>query len=198
MSAAADAAAGDAAGGVEADAGGGAHRDIPVGVVMVGIAAVAWWPAFTLGAWGELFFDDLLGLWAVSVASFVFVLVERQSWLRRLLQALALSLPSVWLVMSFVARQQKDADVTAAVVDLAAIAAVLIGIPFTLVVLVRIIWPDFRSDTTRRWRWLITGVVGAVAVSSFVLGVNQAQFLHCEDFDISGNSRPAGCVPLEE
>lgn len=43
---------------------------------MVGIAAIAWWPAFTLGAWGEIFFDDVLGLWAASVAAFVFVLVE--------------------------------------------------------------------------------------------------------------------------
>ncbi len=43
---------------------------------MVGIAAIAWWPAFMLGAWGEIFFDDVPGLWAASVAAFVFVLVE--------------------------------------------------------------------------------------------------------------------------
>lgn len=53
-----------------------ARRSAPAGVIMVGIAAIAGWPAFTLGAWGEIFFDDVLGLWAASVAAFVFVLVE--------------------------------------------------------------------------------------------------------------------------
>ncbi|RLK46625.1 hypothetical protein [Microbacterium telephonicum] len=165
---------------------------------MVGIAAVAWWPAFTLGAWGELFFDYLMGLWAASVAAFAFVLVERQAWWRRVLQAIALALPTVWLVISFTANTDTEADLATAIVVLSAIAAVIIGIPFTLVVLVRIIWPDFRSETTRRHRWLITAVVGGVVLASYILGLNQAKFLHCEDFDISGNSRPPGCVPFDD
>ena len=49
------------------------RQDGRVGVAMVGMAVVVWWPAFTLGAWGDLFFDQLLAVWAAATAAFVFV-----------------------------------------------------------------------------------------------------------------------------
>jgi Sec-independent protein secretion pathway component TatC len=170
------------------------RRDVPVGVAMVGMVAIAWWPAFTLGVWGEVFFDDILALWAASTAAFVFVLVERRPVGGRLARALVLLLPSVWLVLNFVVADDTT-DVALAIVDLAAIAAVLLGIPFTLWVLVRVVWPDFATETRRRTKWLIAVVVLGVAVTSFVLGLNQEHFLTCGDFDISGNSAPPGCTP---
>lgn len=39
---------------------------------------------------------------------------------------------------------------------------------------------------------LLTLVVLAIVIASYVLGVNQARFLTREDFSISGNSSPAG------
>lgn len=170
------------------------RRDVPTGVIMVGMAAIAWWPAFTLGAWGEIFFDDILALWAASAAALVFVLVEHRPLRGRLARALLLLLPSVWLLLSFVAHDTVT-DVGIAVLDLAAFAAVVLGIPFTLWVLVRIVWPDFAAGTPLRSKWLIAVVVLGVVIASFVLGLNQARFLTCEDFSISGNSPPAGCSP---
>jgi len=170
------------------------RRDVPVGVAMVGMVAIAWWPAFTLGAWGEVFFDDILALWAASTAAFVFVLVERRPVGGRLVRAFVLLLPSVWLVLNFVVADDTT-DLALAIVDLAAIAAVLLGIPFTLWVLVRVVWPDFATETRRRTKWLIAVVVLGVAVTSFVLGLNQEHFLTCGDFAISGNSEPPGCTP---
>ena len=164
---------------------------------MVGMAAIAWWPAFTLGAWREIFFDDILALWAASTAAFVFVLVERRPVGGRLARALVLLLPSVWLLLNFVA-DDRTTDLGVALLDLAALAAVVVGIPFTLWVLVRIVWPDFATVTRRRTKWLIVAVVLGVVVASFALGLNQARFLTCEDFTISGNSEPPGCVHRED
>lgn len=175
----------------------GRARDVPIGVVMVGIAAVAWWPAFTLGAWGEIFFDDVLGLWAASTAAFVYVLVEQRPVRTRLARAFVLLLPSLWLLLNFLV-DDETTDLGIAILDLSALAAVLIGIPFTLVVLVRIVWPDFSDRTTRRSKWLIGVVVFTIVIASFVLGLNQSRFLTCEDFAISGNSEPAGCTPAPE
>jgi hypothetical protein len=174
------------------------RRDVPVGVVMVGMAAIAWWPAFTLGAWQEIFFDDLLGLWAASTAAFVFVLVERRPVGARLARAFVLLLPTVWVVVSFASRSRSENDIAGVLVDLTALLVVLIGIPFTLWVLVRIIWPDFAGDTPRGTKWLIALVVLGIAVASLLLGANQSKFLTCEDFAISGNSEPPGCVPLSD
>ena len=164
---------------------------MPVGVVMVGMSVVVWWPAFTIGVYGELFFDQILTLWAASTAAFVFVLVERQPVGARLARAFVLLLPSAYIVLLFVVGETDDLVV--ALVDLAAIGAVIIGIPFTLWVLVRIVWPDFATTTSRRTKWLIVLVVLGIAIASFVLGLNQEHFLTCEDFRLSGNFPPAGC-----
>lgn len=163
---------------------------------MVGIVVIAWWPAFTLGAWGEIFFDDILALWAASSAAFVFVLIERRPVGARLARAFVLLLPSVWVLLNFFV-DDNTTDLGIVILDLAALAAVLVGIPFTLWVLVRITWPDISANTSRRSKWVITTVVVAVVAASFVLGLNQARFLTCEDFTISGNSEPPGCTPAD-
>ncbi|MFE1646159.1 hypothetical protein [Microbacterium sp. P01] len=170
------------------------RREVPIGVIMVGMVVVAWWPAFTLGAWGEIFFDDILALWAASTAALVYVLVERRPVGARLARALVLLLPSVWLLLNFVA-DDDTTDLRIALLDLAALLAVLVGIPFTLWVLVRIMWPDFADKTLPRTKWLIIFVVLGVVIGSYALGVNQEHFLTCGDFVISGNSEPPGCTP---
>lgn len=169
------------------------QRDVPLGVVMVGMAAVAWRPAFTLGAWGEMFFDDILGFWAASTAAFVFVLLERRRVWGRLGRAAVLLVPTVWLVLNFLVDDDSD-NVAIALLDLAALLVVLLCVPFTLWVLLRIVWPDFVDRTPTHRRWLMVAVVGGIVVIAYVLGLNQAHFLTCDDFSISGNSLPAGCV----
>ncbi len=171
------------------------RRDLPTGVIMVGMSVVVWWPAFTLGAWHEVFFDDILTLWAASTAAFVFVLIERRPVGVRLARAFVLLLPSLWLVLNFVVDDAETTDIGVALLDLSAIAAILIGIPFTLWVLARIVWPDFSEGTPRRIKWIIAAVVASVVVTSYLLGLNQSKFLTCEDFTISGNSEPPGCTP---
>ncbi len=166
---------------------------MPIGVVMVGMAVIAWWPAFTLGVYGEIFFDDILAVWAASTAAFVFVLVERKPVGGKLVRAFLLLLPSVWLLLTFVV-SDNETDLLVAIVDVVAILAVLIGIPFTLWVLVRVAFPDFAHETSRGTKWLIAGVVLGIAVISFVLGLNQEHFLTCWDFQLSGNYPPAGCT----
>ena len=161
---------------------------------MVGIAAIAWWPAFTLGVWDEIFFDDILTLWAASTAAFVFVLVERRPVGIRLLRAFVLLLPTVWLVLNFFFVDETT-DLAILLVDVFALLAVLLGIPFTLWVLVGVVWPDFAHDTRPRTKWFIVLVVLGIVVASYLLGLNQELFLTCEDFAISGKSAPPHCTP---
>ncbi len=172
------------------------RRDIPLAVISVGMAVVVWWPAFQLGAWGTLFFDTLLTLWAASTAAFVFVLVERRPTGSRLWRAFVLLLPSVWLILSFI--DIDTTDIFAFLATVFGLLVVLVASPFTVWVLARIMWPDFGENSTRRQRWLIVGVVLGVAVVAFFLGLNQDQFLTCQEFTISGNSEPAGCVDAPE
>jgi hypothetical protein len=71
-------------------------------VAVVAAALVVWWPAFNLGAYGVIFFQQLLALWAASTAIFLVSLTagrrDRVSWAKRL----ALLLPSLWLLLAIV------------------------------------------------------------------------------------------------
>lgn len=172
------------------------HVDGRFGVVMVAMAVIVWWPAFTLGAWETIFFPQLFALWAAATAAFVFVLVERRPVGARLWRAFVLLLPSVWLLVTLFTPEETT-DLVVLIVDLVAIVTVLLGLPFTMWVLVRIMWPDLGGHTSWRTRWLVIGVVVGVAIVSYLIGLNQDRFLTCEEFTIAGNSPPPGCVHVE-
>jgi hypothetical protein len=163
------------------------------GLVIVGICAALWWPAFTLGAWGTLFFDQLMTVWAASTGAFFVVLLQPRPFRRRAFRASVLLIPSLWLLLSFLI-QEDVADVGTVIVDLVGIVVAVVGIPFTLWTLVRIMWPDFGSDLTTGRRLIAIAVVAIVVVVSFGLGANQDRFLTCGDFTISGNSEPPHCA----
>ncbi|WP_260857320.1 hypothetical protein [Microbacterium sp. 1.5R] len=161
-------------------------------LVLIGMSIAVWWPVFTLGAWGELFFDQLLTVWVVSIAGLVVVLAQprgRRRWGR----VIALSIPSLWLALSF-ATGTSDGDLAVSLVELLGIAVGLVGIPFTLWSICRIVWPELFSELRLRARFGVLLTVVAIAGASFLLGTSQALFLTCDDFTISGNSEPPGCV----
>ncbi|WP_240747141.1 hypothetical protein [Microbacterium sp. K24] len=162
------------------------------GVVIVAMSVAVWWPAFTLGAWGTFFFDQLLTVWAASIGALIVVLFQPRGR-PRVLKALALLVPTLWLVLTALPLQEDDLG--AFVLDLVAIFVALLSVPATIWVLARVMWPEFGEDISRGRRVLVVAAVVLVGVASFLLGVNQERFLTCGDFTISGNSEPPGCVP---
>jgi hypothetical protein len=162
------------------------------GVVIIAMSVAVWWPAFTLGAWGTFFFDQLLTVWAASVGALIVVLFQPRGR-PRVLKALALLVPSLWLALSFLIVDSDDP--LTIVIDLLAVFVALLSVPATIWVLARVMWPEFGEDISTRRRLLVAMAVVIVGLASFALGANQEHFLTCGDFTISGNSEPAGCVP---
>ncbi|MFE5407793.1 hypothetical protein [Microbacterium sp. NPDC056569] len=168
-----------------------------IGIVLIGMSGAIWWPAFTLGAWHTLFFDQLLTVWVVATAGFVVVLIQPARIRVKVGRAIALLIPSLWLALSFTEAPAAD-DLWGNLFDLLAIVVGLAGIPFTLWVVVRTVWPDVIADYSLGARIGIFAIVAAIAVASFLLGLNQSSFLTCEDFTLSGNSEPPGCVHTDD
>ncbi|WP_382308799.1 hypothetical protein [Herbiconiux sp. UC225_62] len=164
------------------------------GVIVVGMSIAVWWPAFTLGAWGDFFFDQMLTVWAASVGALIVVLIQPRGK-PRVGRAIALLIPSLWLVLSFLTVTADPDDVVALIVTLLGIVVGILGVPATIWVLVRMIWPEFAEDISWGRRFAVIGAVLVIAVASFLLGVYQSKFLTCQDFTVSGNSEPAGCTP---
>jgi len=168
-----------------------------IGIVLIGMSGAIWWPAFTLGAWHTPFFDQLLTVWVVATAGFVVVLIQPARPRVKVGRTIALVIPSLWLVLSFTSAPAAD-DLWGNLFDVLAVVVGLVGIPFTLWVVVRTVWPDVIADYSPRVRLSIFAIVAAIAVASFVLGLNQSRFLTCEDFTLSGNSEPPGCVHADD
>jgi hypothetical protein len=160
-------------------------------VAVVAAALVVWWPAFDLGAYGVIFFQQLLALWAAATAIFLVSLTAgrraRVSWPRRL----ALLLPSLWLLLAIVLPEVGIRTWSRALFYLA-IVLTLVGMPFLAALLLRVTVAGYEQIPNRR-RLLAAAIVAIVAITSFGLGKFNNRFLTCNDFVISGNDTPATC-----
>lgn len=163
------------------------------GVVAVGMCVAIWWPSFTLGAWGRLFFEQMLSVWAAATAALLVVAFRRGQVRSRIPKAAALLVPSLWLVLAIVG--ENDGSPLDVLTDILGSFVAVVGIPATMWVLARIVWPDLGVGLSLAHRALVVASVLFIAVAAYLLGVNHAAFLTCDDFSISGNSLPPGCEP---
>ncbi len=157
------------------------------------MSVAVWWPAFTLGAWGDFFFDQMLTVWAAATGALIVVLIQPRG-VPRLGRAFALLIPSLWLALTFL-DDQDEGDLFTGIVTLVGVLVGILALPTTIWVLARIIWPEFGDTISWGRRLVVIGAVLLIAAASFLLGLNQSRFLTCGDFSISGNSEPPGCTP---
>jgi len=170
------------------------RRRRATGVLAVGTSAVAWWPAFTLGAWGIVFFEQLMLLWAVATAAFIVLVVAGKQESVSRLRLSALLVPTAWLVLAFVNRTGQES----ALGDVARVIGTVItilGIPAMAVLILRVSSPTADDVRDGRDRFAAGLAVLVVVVGAYGAGVWNERFLTCDDFVVSGNSAPPGCNP---
>ena len=160
------------------------------GVAVIAFSSVAWWPAFTLGAWGTVFFPQVLSLWAVTTAAFVLVVLSRDTRGRVGWWALALLLPSLWLALAieFAPGSRPELAWLGTVVT-------LLGAPVMVWILIWFASPELVEDAEPRDRLVVVAAVLVVVLGAYGVGTIQERVFTCEDFTISGNSQPPGCTP---
>ena len=163
------------------------------GVIAVGMCVALWWPSFTLGAWGRLFFEQALTVWAAATAALLVVVFRRDGERYRRRRVVALLLPTVWLVLAIIG--DDDGGPLDVLTDILGNSIAVLGLPATMWVLARIVWPGLGADLPFARRALVIAAVLSIAAAAYALGVNHAVFLTCEDFAVSGNSEPEGCTP---
>ena len=144
-------------------------------VAVVAAYLVVWWPAFDLGAYGVIFFQQLLSLWAASTSVFLVSLAAarraRLSWPRRL----ALLLPSLWLLLAL-AVPEGEAKAWSRALFYLSILLTLAGTPYLAAVLLRVTIAGYAQIPNRR-RLLAAGIAAVVAIASFGLGTFNDRFL---------------------
>jgi hypothetical protein len=174
--------------------GGAPARRRATGALAVGTSAVAWWPAFTLGAWGIVFFEQVMLLWAVSTGAFVVLVVAGTREPVSRWRIAALLVPSGWLVLAMLTRTGEE-SLLGTVARVVGTVITLVGIPAMAVLLLKVAWPSAVDVRERRDRFAAGVAVLVVVAMSYGAGVWNEKFLTCDDFVVSGNSPPPGCHP---
>ena len=162
-------------------------------VVAAGLAGAALgsWPAFTLGVYGVVFFEQHLALWAAATSAFLALGYSRGPRVWRRPVVLALLLPTLWIVLAWILPVGGSSGIYQAMFWLGVVITIL-GLPALAAFLVRLVIPNAERLQGRE-RLAVAGVVATVMLTSFLIGTQHPRILTCEDFSISGNYAPDGC-----
>ena len=163
-------------------------------VVAISVAAssIGWWPAFTLGVYGVIFFEQHLALWAAATSAFIAVEVSGGRRVLRRVSNYTLLLPSLWLVLIWLL---PVTDSTARyLLFWFGVLVTLLGMPALAAFLVRLLIPG-AENLPRRQAAIAIVAVAIVMAAAYLLGTQHPHMLSCDDFSISGNFAPDNCNP---
>ncbi len=164
-----------------------------VAAAAVAAAAIGWWPAFTLGVHGVVFFEQRFSLWAIATSAFLVLGLVKGIKVWRRPAVLSLLLPSLWLLVAWVLPAGGTSPASQALVWFG-VAVTVIGMPALGAFVVRLLIPEaHRMRGTEAA--IAGGVVVLVMLAAYGLGTQHARLLTCDDFTVSGNLAPAGCAP---
>ena len=156
-------------------------------------ATVAFSVGFNLGAFGVVFFDQLLAVWVIATVILVGSIVSDlppNTWPRRLV----LLVPSLWIVAAWIDNTYSF-DRSERIVFTLTVVVTMFVLPVVAWILVTAINPDF-ADLSGRKKGLVIAAVGLFIIIGFAMGARNDMILNCGDFKISGNDLPANCVPV--
>lgn len=161
-------------------------------LIAVPSASIAFMLAFNLGAFGEVFFEQVFTIWVMTtivlVASFLTPLPPKH-WAGRLL----LLVPTAWVIMAAIADPSQPEDRATRFIFGTTIFVTLVCLPFVVWILVSAINPDF-AHLSMRSRVAVLAAVAFFAVAGWFIGARHEIFLTCRDFEVSGNFVPEPCV----
>jgi len=162
-------------------------------LITAGSATVAFTVGFNYGAFGVVFFGQLLTIWLVATVVLVGSLVSGlppNTWPRRLV----LLVPSLWLVAAWLDNTSVF-DSSERFAFALTVAVTLFVLPFVAWILITTINSDF-VDLPGRKKGIVIVSVGLFIVVGLAFGARNDVFLTCDDFKISGNDLPANCVQM--
>jgi hypothetical protein len=162
-------------------------------LIAVASASVAFMVGFNFGAFGVIFFDQLLAIWVIAtivlVASLLTDLPPR-TWPRRLI----LLLPSLWIVGAWI-ENTFTIDDTSRTVFVITLAVTVVVFPFVAWILITVINSDF-AGLPRSRKGAVVAVTGLFMLIGFGLGARNDLVLNCDDFKLSGNDLPKNCLAV--
>ena len=168
----------------------------PAAVATVTISLVSWRIAFNLGAYGEVFYDDVLAFVVASTVGLaISVVASPYARDRQLFTSVALAAPAVWFVLAVLLFDSTAAAASRPVFGFIGLAIVLVSVPVGVKLLVDLFAPDLVSVRERGLFAYGLAIIVIVAAVGYVVGANNDAFLTCDDFKVAGADQPSNCAP---
>jgi hypothetical protein len=162
-------------------------------LITAGSATVAFSVGFNMGAFGVVFFGQLLTIWVISTVVLVGSLVSDlppQTWPRRLV----LLVPTLWIAAAWLDNTTVF-DASGNIAFALTVTVTLFVLPVVAWILITAINSDF-VDLPGRKKGMVIVSVGLFIIIGFAFGARNDVFLNCDDFKISGNDLPANCLKV--
>lgn len=167
----------------------------PLAVVLMTLGLLTWPIAFNVGAYREVFYDDIFRVLVASTILLVINLVQPAysppwNWLL----SAALAGPLLWFGTAaiFVGSTSEALERPGFIIGLVLIAVV--SLPLTLRLLVDLFTPELTQAGSRRVTLGIVSLVAVVGLAAFAFGRENHRFMTCEDFIVAGASEPTNCA----
>lgn len=167
----------------------------PLALTGVTLGLLTWPIAFDLGAYGEIFYDDIFRV--VVAASVLFVITLANPiypspwvWLVRA----ALAAPMLWLLTAAWVEGSTTNALNRPVFVVWMVLILLVSVPLTLRLLMDMFMPELTSAASRKILSSIVALIAAVGAIGFVVGRENDRFMTCSDFSIAGSAEPENCV----
>lgn len=173
---------------------GGGHG--PAAVATVSLSLVVWPIAFNLGAYGEVFYDDVFRLVVAAAAAFAIGAVASpyQGW-RRWFSQTALAAPALWFALAVTLFDSTAAAASDPVLGGLGLLVAVVAVPMVLKLLMDLFTPELSSTRISARLAYAAAVVVLVASAGFAVGANNDAFMTCDDFKVAGADQPSNCAP---
>lgn len=170
-------------------------RSGPLAVAAVTLGLVVWPIAFNLGAYRDVFYDDIFRLVVVSSILCVVTVVTRPyPPVRLILVAGALIAPLAWFAAAGYVVGSTSEAIERPGFAAWLIVIVVVSVPLTIRLLLDLFLPDLTASTDRRIIVAMVGLVVLVGVIGYATGANNPRFMKCKDFTVAGSSEPDNCA----
>lgn len=162
-------------------------------LITAGSSTVAFTVGFNLGAFGVVFFDQLLAVWVIATVVMVASIVSNlppRTWPRRLV----LLVPTLWIIAAWI-DNEFSFDSSERIVFALTVAVTMFVLPVVAWTLITAINTDF-AELPRKRKAIVLATVGLALVIGLGIGARNDLILNCGDFKISGSDLPENCVQV--
>ena len=148
--------------------------------------------SFTLGAYGEIFYREMMIVWVVSIAALIAgVTIGETEEGERFLSwwgAILLILPSFLMFAQFMGIKQDSI-----LIDIADWGVLLATVPYVGYILLSVTTPEAMELRTPKLIAALIACFVTVNAFSFGVGAHNSYFMTCDDFTRAGDQAPLGC-----